>query len=345
MDVTPTKIANSIKKLTLFPSKIARRRMDISARSDKINYTNPRPGSTRLLSAVRSVKIFSLQLSAMAPNASLNPTAESKTRAPELEAKERELRLLMQSMGKMLVAYSGGVDSSYLCFIANQEAKTNALAVLGVSPSVSKAQRRQASEFALANGFSYREITTHELADRNYSANPTNRCFFCKSELYSKLSEIAAAESIEFVLDGTNADDLSDIRHGRKAAEQFSVRSPLAELGFTKADIRELSRIKGIEGWDKPSSPCLASRIAYGIPVTRERLGQVERAERVLSEMGFREFRVRAHGEIARIEICKEQMGDFLNSKTFETVGTAFKSLGFKHVTLDLEGFRSGSLN
>ncbi len=281
----------------------------------------------------------------MALKASSARTFESRQLAPELESKESELRRLMHSMKKVLVAFSGGVDSSYLAVIAKQELSEHATAAIGLSPSVSMAQRSQAREFARLHGLNLKEVETSELEDPNYSANPNNRCFFCKSELYSKLIQVAGDDSIKYVLDGTNADDIQDIRPGRQAAEELGVRSPLAELGFTKADIRELSKRLRLQSWDQPSSPCLASRIAYGVPVTRGRLGQIETAESVLSELGFREFRVRAHGEIARIEISKAEMHGFLSPELFETVSEELKRCGFKYVTLDLEGFRSGSLN
>jgi pyridinium-3,5-biscarboxylic acid mononucleotide sulfurtransferase len=292
----------------------------------------------RLRHRICSVKIFRLRTQSMASTAILLSNAAR-------EAKEAELRAMMRSMEKVLVAYSGGVDSAYLAYIANAELGSNALCVLGISPSVSQTQRFEARGFAQAHSLNYQEISTEELDDKNYSANPKNRCYFCKSELYAKLQDIAANVGISNLVDGTNIDDLEDIRPGRIAAEEKLVRSPLAELNIGKDEIRQMSKLHALETWEKPSSPCLSSRVAHGVAVTRERLSQVENAENVLRGLGFREFRVRSHGDIARIEISKIEMGRILDIELFESVNAAIKSYGFKYVTLDLGGFRSGSLN
>ena len=272
---------------------------------------------------------------------------EKKSEPPPLQGlveKQRELRSLMRDLGRVLVAYSGGVDSSYLAAIATEELGPNAVCLTGISASVSEFQRKQARDLAESRGFSFKTIDTNELSDADYAKNGADRCFFCKDELYSRLASEAGVNAA-IVIDGTNADDLSDHRPGRIAAADRGVRSPLAELGFTKADIREASRELGLPTWDIPSSPCLASRIATGVPVTIERLGKIELAEEYLRSVGFREFRVRVHGELARIEIAVDEMDRFFERAAIQAVNEKFLSIGFRYITLDLQGFRSGSTN
>lgn len=245
----------------------------------------------------------------------------------------------------MLVAFSGGVDSSYLAFIANQELGDRALCVTGLSPSVSQLQRHQASKIAKKFGFNYLRVETDEMNDPNYAANPINRCYFCKNELYGKLAAIAAKNAIDVTIDGANFDDLKDYRPGKTAADEYGVRSLLAEVGFSKDEIRKQSNIHGIETWDKPASPCLASRIKYGVSVSVERLNVIEKGESILRDLGFTEFRVRHHDELVRIELKKEEMNIAFNERVWTKMANDFKMLGFKYVTIDLHGFRSGALN
>ncbi len=259
--------------------------------------------------------------------------------------KEQNLRRLMRKMRRVLVAYSGGVDSAYLALIATQELGENAVCITGISPSVSEIQRSEAAKIAADFDFNFQTIKTDELENQSYQANPTNRCFHCKTELYGKLSFVAEANQIKFILDGANTDDANDYRPGRLAAAEKSVRSPLIEVGLSKNDIRELSKSQNLPTWDKPASPCLSSRIAYGVPVTIERLSKVERGEAILRAFGFREFRVRVHDEIARLEIAPNEMEKALNLEMTEKLAEKFRGLGFKYVTLDLHGYRSGAMN
>jgi len=259
--------------------------------------------------------------------------------------KEHNLRNMMREMRSVLVAYSGGVDSAYLALVATQELGENAVCILGLSPSVSRVQRTEAAEIAKQFEFSFETIETNEIENPEYAANPSNRCYFCKSELYTKLSGIADERGISYVVDGTNADDVGDYRPGRAAAGEHDVRSPLVEFGMTKSEIRELSKLHGLPSWDKPASPCLSSRIAYGVPVTIERLSKVERGEEVLRQLGFEEFRVRVHGDIVRLEIAPAEMEKALNKPMAARLAESFSKLGFKFVTLDLQGYRSGAMN
>jgi uncharacterized protein len=261
--------------------------------------------------------------------------------------KEADLIAWLRHRGSVLVGYSGGVDSAYLACVAVEAlGAERVLAVIGRSASYPAEQwegaRRIAAQFALP----LVEVETTELADERYAANPTNRCYFCKSVLWSTLAPIAAARGLAVIVDGTNADDLGDYRPGAQAARELMVASPLAELGFTKDEIRLRSRERGIPSWSQPSSPCLSSRIPYGTAVTPERLRQVEDAERALRALGVSgDLRVRYHDDLARVELSQAELTRWLAPERAAELRAAVASAGFARVAIDLRGFRSGSLN
>lgn len=261
-----------------------------------------------------------------------------------LEQKLARLTEILKECGSVCVGYSGGVDSVFLAKVAlDVLGPDRVLAVTGRSASYPAVQREMALECVRRFGIPHLEIETDELSDPNYVANPSNRCYFCKTELWSKLTALATARGYAVVLDGSNADDVGDYRPGLDAAREQGVRSPLMEAGLTKAEIRELSRRMGLPTWEQPAAPCLSSRLPYGLAVTPERLRQVEDAETVLRAEGFREFRVRHHGDVARLEIAGVEMERALDRAA--PIVAALEAIGFERVVLDVEGYRRGALN
>jgi len=258
--------------------------------------------------------------------------------------KEAALGDALASLGSVVVAYSGGVDSAYLAYIASRTLGERAVAVTADSPSYPERHRQLAIRIAREFGLRHEIIQTHELDVPEYRANPSNRCYYCKRELYSHLSRIAA-ERQSVIVDGNNADDRGDYRPGRQAAREFGVRSPLDEVNLTKDDIRELSRRAGLPTWDEPASACLSSRIPYQHEVTDEKLRTIEHAEEALRDLGFRVFRVRHHDEVARIEIARDEMVRALEPDVAAAIVRALKALGYRYVSIDLQGYRRGSLN
>jgi len=261
------------------------------------------------------------------------------------DAKDFQLRADLGQLGRLLVAYSGGVDSAYLAWTAHRVLGDGMLAVIADSPSLARTHLADAIAFAHEQGIPVEVIQTSELGRPEYVRNDGQRCFQCKDELFVVMETLRADRGFDSIAYGVNLDDQGDFRPGQKAAQQHHVAAPLLKAGLTKQEIRELARQAGLRIWDKPASACLSSRIEYGRPVTREALDVVERGEESVRALGFRQFRVRHHGEIVRIEIAREELDRALNPAIAAQFTTIFKALGFKFVTLDLEGFRSGSMN
>jgi uncharacterized protein len=260
-------------------------------------------------------------------------------------AKNSQLQAELRQLGRVLVAYSGGVDSAYLAWAAHCTLGSDMLAVIADSPSLARTHLADAVVFANEQGIPLEVISTSELDRPEYVRNDGQRCFHCKDELFDVMEEFRSARGFDAIAYGINLDDKGDFRPGQQAAAQHRVAAPLLNAGLTKQEIRELARQAGLRIWDKPASACLSSRIEYGRPVTREALNVVERGEDAIRALGFRQFRVRHHGEIVRIEIAREELERALNQAVAAEFSRIFKELGFKFVTLDLEGFRSGSMN
>jgi uncharacterized protein len=265
--------------------------------------------------------------------------------AEPLRAKYEGLIKRIAAAESALVAFSGGVDSALLAFLAHRALGERALAITGDSPSVPRRQLEEATRFATSLGLAHEIVTTHEVDDPQYQENAGDRCFFCKTELYGKMRQMAKERGFAVVFDGTNADDGGDHRPGMTAAEHQGVRSPLLEVGMGKEDIRTLSRLADLPTWNKPASACLASRVAYGVEVTREVLDRVERGEEALRKLGFHQFRVRHHDSLVRIEVGPEELHRALDREMAGKFVEIFKRLGYAFVSLDLEGYRTGSLN
>jgi pyridinium-3,5-biscarboxylic acid mononucleotide sulfurtransferase len=269
---------------------------------------------------------------------------------PKLDAvllaqKQERLFSILASMRRVMVAYSGGTDSAYLAWAAHHVLGDDAIAVTADSASIPESHKRDAEAFALKCGFRHEYIETHEFDNPDYVKNDPNRCFHCKDELFTELDALGLSRGIEHIVYGVNVDDLGDYRPGQKAAKLHQVKAPLVDAGLTKAEIRELSRLANLSTWDRPAAACLSSRIPYGTPVTIENVKTVERGEEEIRMLGFRQFRVRFHGELVRLEIAKDELDRALTPEMAQAFVGIFKPLGFHYVTIDLEGYRQGSMN
>ncbi len=261
----------------------------------------------------------------------------------DLDRKYEKLRNTLQSMKRVIVAFSGGIDSSLVAFVANEELRDNALVVTSASKSLKRSDLALTHDLASKWGLNHRVVLTDELSKQGYRSNPVNRCFYCKTSLYSLLASIAQEEDYPFIVNGTNADDLGDHRPGLIAADDYNVRSPLVEAEFVKQDIRSLASHLGLENADKPQAACLSSRVPYGTSIDESILDQIESAENQLFDLGFEQFRVRHHGDVARLEIPANEMAKALELNS--TISEKIRACGYRFVALDLAGFKSGSLN
>jgi len=277
----------------------------------------------------------------MATLVSLGNTVDSAA----LDRKEEKLFSILDGLGRVMVAYSGGADSAYLAWAAHRVLGDNAIAITADSASIPESHKRDAEALARQCGFRHEYVPTFEFDNPDYARNDANRCFHCKDELFTRLEEVGRERGFAHIVYGVNQDDLGDYRPGQNAARIHQVKAPLMEAGLRKAEIRELSRRAGLPTWDRPASACLASRVPYGTPVTVETVKTVERGEEAVKTLGFWQFRVRYHGELVRLEFAKEELEKALTVEMAARLTAIFKPLGFHYVTIDLEGYRQGSMN
>ena len=275
----------------------------------------------------------------------VNLTAPTVVTPASLLAKQEMLFGLLRQMEQVLIAYSGGTDSAYLAWAAHRVLGLNAVAITADSASIPESHKRDAEAFAQQFGIQHEYIDTYEFENPDYVKNDSNRCFHCKDELFSRLDQVCAERGVTNVIYGVNTDDLGDFRPGQRAAKNHQVQAPLVDAGLSKAEIRELSRIADLPTWDRPASACLSSRVPYGTAVTKETIKIVEQGEEELKALGFRQFRVRFHDKLVRIEVATDEIEKALSREMFSKMTAIFKPLGFHYVTIDLEGYRQGSMN